>query len=83
MDIRCIDRETGKATFTRVRTVVSRLELPSEFTVGAGQRIAWKTLRSARIYRRSPPVEMYLAAQSISRVIFTKGPAKPSVTSLI
>jgi N utilization substance protein A len=75
MDIRVsIDRKTGRATFTRVRTVVEEVEVHQ----------AELTLRDARAYKEDaqigdeiidevPPVEMgRIAAQSAKQVILQK-----------
>ncbi|MHA6264319.1 transcription termination factor NusA [Arenibacterium sp. CAU 1754] len=77
MDIRVsIDRKTGKATFTRVRTVVEDEELENyqaEFTVEqAKQYMADPKVGDAYV-EEVPPVEMgRIAAQSAKQVILQK-----------
>ncbi|KAE9630903.1 transcription termination factor NusA [Parasedimentitalea maritima] len=77
MDIRvAIDRKTGKATFTRVRTVVEDEELEnyqSEFTVEQAKQYMAEPEVGATYVEEVPPVEMgRIAAQSAKQVILQK-----------
>ncbi|TLP65685.1 transcription termination/antitermination protein NusA [Parasedimentitalea maritima] len=77
MDIRvAIDRKTGKATFTRVRTVVEDEELEnyqSEFTVEQAKQYMAEPEVGATFVEEVPPVEMgRIAAQSAKQVILQK-----------
>ncbi|MDE0968431.1 MAG: transcription termination factor NusA [Octadecabacter sp.] len=77
MDIRVhIDRKTGKATFTRVRTVVAEAELEnyqSEFTVDQAKEYMEDPEVGQEFIEEVPPVEMgRIAAQSAKQVILQK-----------
>jgi N utilization substance protein A len=77
MDIRVhIDRKTGKATFTRVRTVVAEAELEnyqSEFTVEQAKEYMEGPEVGQEFIEEVPPVEMgRIAAQSAKQVILQK-----------
>jgi N utilization substance protein A len=77
MDIRVsIDRKTGKATFTRVRTVVEDEELEnyqSELTVAQAKQYMEDPKVGDTIVDEVPPVEMgRIAAQSAKQVILQK-----------
>ncbi len=77
MDIRVsIDRKTGKATFTRVRTVVEDEELEnyqSEFTVEQAKQYMADPVVGDTYVEEVPPVEMgRIAAQSAKQVILQK-----------
>lgn len=77
MDIRVhIDRKTGKATFTRVRTVVEDEELENyqaEFTVEQAKQYMDAPEVGAQYIEEIPPVEMgRIAAQSAKQVILQK-----------
>ncbi|MBO9452355.1 transcription termination/antitermination protein NusA [Tropicibacter sp. R16_0] len=77
MDIRVsIDRKTGKATFTRVRTVVEEEELEnyqSEFTVEQAKQYMADPQVGDTFVEEVPPVEMgRIAAQSAKQVILQK-----------
>ncbi len=77
MDIRVsIDRKTGKATFTRVRTVVEDEELEnyqSEFTVEQAKQYIENPEVGDVFVEEVPPVEMgRIAAQSAKQVILQK-----------
>jgi N utilization substance protein A len=77
MDIRvAIDRKTGKATFTRVRTVVEDDELEnyqSEFTVEQAKQYMAEPTVGATYVEEVPPVEMgRIAAQSAKQVILQR-----------
>ncbi|MVO16567.1 transcription termination factor NusA [Parasedimentitalea huanghaiensis] len=77
MDIRvAIDRKTGKATFTRVRTVVEDEDLEnyqSEFTVEQAKQYMAEPEVGATFVEEVPPVEMgRIAAQSAKQVILQK-----------
>ncbi len=77
MDIRVsIDRKTGKATFTRVRTVVSDEELENyqaEFTVEQAKQYMENPEIGQQFIEEVPPVEMgRIAAQSAKQVILQK-----------
>ncbi|PSL18001.1 transcription termination factor NusA [Shimia abyssi] len=77
MDIRVsIDRRTGKATFTRVRTVVEDEELEnyqSEFTVEQAKQYMADPVVGDTFVEEVPPVEMgRIAAQSAKQVILQK-----------
>ncbi|WP_164661435.1 transcription termination factor NusA [Tropicibacter sp. Alg240-R139] len=77
MDIRVhIDRKTGKATFTRVRTVVEDEELEnyqSEFTVEQAKQYMADPVIGDTFVEEVPPVEMgRIAAQSAKQVILQK-----------
>lgn len=77
MDIRVlIDRKTGKATFTRVRTVVEEEELENyqaEFTVEQAKQYMDAPEVGAQFIEEIPPVEMgRIAAQSAKQVILQK-----------
>jgi N utilization substance protein A len=77
MDIRvAIDRKTGRATFTRVRTVVADDELEnyqSEFTVDQAKQYMADPEIGQEYIEEVPPVEMgRIAAQSAKQVILQK-----------
>ncbi|SMX46947.1 transcription termination factor NusA [Actibacterium lipolyticum] len=77
MDIRVdIDRKTGKATFTRVRTVVEDEELENyqaELTVEQAKQYMADPSVGDEIRDEVPPVEMgRIAAQSAKQVILQK-----------
>ncbi len=77
MDIRvAIDRKTGKATFTRVRTVVEEEELENyqaEFTVEQAKEYIQDPEIGDTFVEEVPPVEMgRIAAQSAKQVILQK-----------
>jgi len=77
MDIRvAIDRKTGKATFTRVRTVVDEEELENyqaEFTVDQAKQYLDDPKIGDTFVEEVPPVEMgRIAAQSAKQVILQK-----------
>jgi N utilization substance protein A len=77
MDIRvAIDRKTGRATFTRVRTVVTEEELEnyqSEFTVAQAKEYMENPAVGDTFVEEVPPVEMgRIAAQSAKQVILQK-----------
>ena len=77
MDIRVsIDRKNGKATFTRVRTVVAEEELESyqaEFTVEQAKQYMADPEVGQQLIEEVPPVEMgRIAAQSAKQVILQK-----------
>jgi len=77
MDIRvAIDRKTGKATFTRVRTVVEDEELEnyqSEFTVEQAKQYMAEPAVGDTFVEEVPPVEMgRIAAQSAKQVILQR-----------
>ncbi len=77
MDIRvAIDRKTGKATFTRVRTVVTDEELENyqaEFTVEQAKQYMESPEIGQQFTEEVPPVEMgRIAAQSAKQVILQK-----------
>jgi len=77
MDIRvAIDRKTGKATFTRVRTVVEEEELENyqaEFTVEQAKQYMEEPAIGDTFVEEVPPVEMgRIAAQSAKQVILQK-----------
>ena len=77
MDIRVsIDRKTGKATFTRVRTVVEEEELENyqaEFTVEQAKQYLENPVVGDQFIEEVPPVEMgRIAAQSAKQVILQK-----------
>ena len=77
MDIRvAIDRKTGKATFTRVRTVVAEEELEnyqSEFTVAQAKDYMENPEVGQQLIEEVPPVELgRIAAQSAKQVILQK-----------
>ena len=77
MDIRVsIDRKTGKATFTRVRTVVEEEELENyqaEFTVEQAKQYLENPQIGDTFVEEVPPVEMgRIAAQSAKQVILQK-----------
>ncbi|MCI2400093.1 transcription termination factor NusA [Aliiroseovarius subalbicans] len=77
MDIRVtIDRKTGRATFTRVRTVVADEELENyqaEFTVEQAKQYMENPEIGATFVEEVPPVEMgRIAAQSAKQVILQK-----------
>ncbi|MBD3677431.1 MAG: transcription termination/antitermination protein NusA [Rhodobacteraceae bacterium] len=77
MDIRVsIDRKTGKATFTRVRTVVADEELENyqaELTVAQAKQYLDDPKVGDTIVDEVPPVEMgRIAAQSAKQVILQK-----------
>ena len=77
MDIRvAIDRKTGRATFTRVRTVVEDEELENyqaEFTVEQAKQYMENPEVGATFVEEVPPVEMgRIAAQSAKQVILQK-----------
>ena len=77
MDIRvAIDRKNGKATFTRVRTVVAEEELENyqaEFTVEQAKQYMADPEVGQQLIEEVPPVEMgRIAAQSAKQVILQK-----------
>ncbi len=77
MDIRVsIDRKTGRATFTRVRTVVEDEELENyqaEFTVEQARQYMENPEVGQQLIEEVPPVEMgRIAAQSAKQVILQK-----------
>ncbi|WP_297770838.1 transcription termination factor NusA [uncultured Roseovarius sp.] len=77
MDIRVnIDRKTGRATFTRVRTVVEDEELENyqaEFTVEQAKQYLDDPKVGDTLVEEVPPVEMgRIAAQSAKQVILQK-----------
>ncbi len=77
MDIRVsIDRKTGKATFTRVRTVVEDEELENyqaEFTVEQAKQYMENPSVGDAFTEEVPPVELgRIAAQSAKQVILQK-----------
>ncbi|NRB18270.1 MAG: transcription termination/antitermination protein NusA [Rhodobacteraceae bacterium] len=77
MDIRvAIDRKTGKATFTRVRTVVEDDELEnyqSEFTLEQAKQYMAEPAVGDTYVEEVPPVEMgRIAAQSAKQVILQR-----------
>ena len=77
MDIRVsIDRKNGKATFTRVRTVVAEEELENyqaEFTVEQAKQYMADPEVGQQLIEEVPPVEMgRIAAQSAKQVILQK-----------
>ena len=77
MDIRvAIDRKTGRATFTRVRTVVEEEELENyqaEFTVDQAKQYMEDPKIGDTFVEEVPPVEMgRIAAQSAKQVILQK-----------
>ena len=77
MDIRVsIDRKTGRATFTRVRTVVADDELENyqaEFTVEQAKQYMANPEIGQEFSEEVPPVEMgRIAAQSAKQVILQK-----------
>jgi N utilization substance protein A len=77
MDIRVsIDRKTGRATFTRVRTVVADDELENyqaEFTVEQAKQYMAEPEIGDVFVEEVPPVEMgRIAAQSAKQVILQK-----------
>ncbi|SEV91053.1 NusA antitermination factor [Aliiroseovarius sediminilitoris] len=77
MDIRvAIDRKTGRATFTRVRTVVEDDELENyqaEFTVDQARQYMDDPKVGDTFVEEVPPVEMgRIAAQSAKQVILQK-----------
>ncbi len=77
MDIRVsIDRKTGRATFTRVRTVVEEDELENyqaEFTVEQAKQYLDDPKVGDQFIEEVPPVEMgRIAAQSAKQVILQK-----------
>ncbi|TRD21967.1 transcription termination factor NusA [Palleronia caenipelagi] len=77
MDIRVsIDRKTGKATFTRVRTVVEEEELENyqaEMTVETARQYLENPEVGDQYVEEVPPVEMgRIAAQSAKQVILQK-----------
>ena len=73
---RGIDRKTGKATFTRVRTVVEEEELENyqaEFTVEQAKQYLDDPKIGDQFIEEVPPVEMgRIAAQSAKQVILQK-----------
>ena len=77
MDIRVsIDRKTGRATFTRVRTVVEEEELENyqaEFTVEQARQYMDDPEVGQQFIEEVPPVELgRIAAQSAKQVILQK-----------
>ena len=77
MDIRVsIDRRTGKATFTRVRTVVSDEDYEnyqSEFTLETAKDYMQNPEIGQQLIEEVPPVELgRIAAQSAKQVILQK-----------
>ncbi len=75
LDIRVhIDRKTGRATFTRVRTVVEEVENHfTELSVKEAQKFKEGAVAGDEIVDEVPPVEMgRIAAQSAKQVILQK-----------
>ena len=77
MDIRvAIDRKTGRAKFTRVRTVVGEAELENyqaEMTVEQGKQYLENPSVGDQFIEEIPPVDMgRIAAQSAKQVILQK-----------
>ena len=77
MDIRvAIDRKTGRAKFTRVRTVVEEAELENyqaEMTVEQGKQYLENPSIGDQFIEEIPPVDMgRIAAQSAKQVILQK-----------
>jgi len=77
MDIRVsIDRKTGRATFTRVRTVVEEAELENyqaELTVDQAKQYMENPTIGDQYVEEIPPVELgRIAAQSAKQVILQK-----------
>ena len=77
MDIRvAIDRKTGRAKFTRVRTVVEEAELENyqaELTVEQGKQYLENPSIGDQFIEEIPPVDMgRIAAQSAKQVILQK-----------
>ena len=77
MDIRVsIDRKTGRATFTRVRTVVTEEELEnyqSEMTIAQAKQYMESPAVGQEYIEEIPPVDMgRIAAQSAKQVILQK-----------
>ena len=77
MDIRvAIDRKTGRAKFTRVRTVVEEAELENyqaEMTVEQGEQYLENPSVGDQFIEEIPPVDMgRIAAQSAKQVIRQK-----------
>ncbi|MGR3641677.1 transcription termination factor NusA [Alterinioella nitratireducens] len=75
LDIRVhIDRKTGRATFTRVRTVVEEVENHfTELSVKEAQEFKEGAVAGDEIVDEVPPVEMgRIAAQSAKQVILQK-----------
>ena len=77
MDIRvAIDRKTGRAKFTRVRTVVEEAELENyqaEMTVEQGKQYIENPSVGDQFIEEIPPVDMgRIAAQSAKQVILQK-----------
>jgi N utilization substance protein A len=77
MDIRvAIDRKTGRATFTRVRTVVTEELLENyqaEFTVEQAKQYMENPEVGQKLVEEVPPVEMgRIAAQAAKQVILQK-----------
>ncbi len=77
MDIRvAIDRKTGRAKFTRVRTVVEEAELENyqaEMTVDQGKQYLENPSVGDQFIEEIPPVDMgRIAAQSAKQVILQK-----------
>ncbi|WP_425040172.1 transcription termination factor NusA [Primorskyibacter sp. S187A] len=77
MDIRVsIDRKTGRATFTRVRTVVEEEELENyqaEMTVETAKQYLENPVVGDQFVEEVPPVDMgRIAAQSAKQVILQK-----------
>ena len=77
MDIRvAIDRKTGRAKFTRVRTVVEEAELENyqaEITVEQGKQYLENPSVGDQFIEEIPPVDMgRIAAQSAKQVILQK-----------
>ena len=77
MDIRvAIDRKTGRATFTRVRTVVTEELLENyqaEFTVEQAKQYMENPEVGQQLVEEVPPVEMgRIAAQAAKQVILQK-----------
>jgi len=77
MDIRVsIDRKTGRATFTRVRTVVEEAELENyqaELTVDQAKQYMENPTIGDQYIEEIPPVELgRIAAQSAKQVILQK-----------
>ena len=77
MDIRVsIDRKTGRASFTRVRTVVEDAQLENyqaEFTVEQARQYLDKPIVGDQFVEEIPPVDLgRIAAQSAKQVILQK-----------
>jgi hypothetical protein len=82
MDIRVsIDRKTGRATFTRVRTVVEEELLENyqaEFTVEQAKQYMENPEVGQQYIEEVPPVEMAASPRNLPSRSFCKKSAKPS-----